>query len=878
MSPAGPYRISSNLQSAEPKVPSSSAAAAVENTENEHMQANYCLNKRTAVMVGTFMEEFQTLGDEIPQIIYARVAHNLPEHPMINVWLLLNVRSDPCIFSSVDEDWLPYTIRDYQNIQQPVTDPYQTGSDIDAIEVKVRNETIDDLKALRQQSFYFYDDITFFEGQPKMHLAFQPDYLLTSEEVYTNVALEENQARYLRLNFPHWRFPSEAEVDKLVNVLKDMCNAILPKSSFVQAVETYDSIERLMGVLVSGRKIHDGTIQLGMTMAHLILRQLHALIVIIHPATPLTGIFEKKPVKKKPVLQKQKNSEEQGQDGADPTKETLGVTTYKKRSETQFLTPIHQRVKEGKFQFVRQVGRYLPFMVQIKEEVDRAIDDCDDVVNLREEILEVLLELESIMFSFDMDKKTLALELRERLLHQLERYYLLICFNAYLRDQLPLRFSLQFTEWMRRHPKLYQILVYLDISEWYTTADLLKHGKRILVADNGSQIDELCTRRTTGLANFRQLVGWPIYGASQPDGPTVQRIHDHVTIAYWNVALHGVCSEDGALSADHVRVPVSMPNMIWEFEEKFVEGIKKLSTPCKPFSYDMDTDSYKQGEPVAANELQSMKQMFRSVFDKPHFIATDQVIDSQALNIPQAYLEYVNKHAEFHRIPLPKYGPPPPIIFDQILRLILNNTRGLFTSAITAQSLVDASAGMGRRHVKTKRNGSSIDGSIDHRLSNSKDAVVDRIASTNLIFFCENGCERTSLAMTIAGLVYCHVVGFAFGYRVKEEERISLRGAKYTKGEFESRDETDPVKKDALKRESLAFLEEYFFLILFNMYLHECQPTRWRCPFEAWMEQSSYFTPGQMANIVDFNIRNLIKPLRRALFLVGCGSKECYHN
>ncbi|KAF6779527.1 hypothetical protein AHF37_00947 [Paragonimus kellicotti] len=427
---------------------------------------------------------------------------------------------------------------------------------------------------------------------------------------------------------------------------------------------------------------------------------------------------------------------------------------------------------------------------------------------------------------FFLQKQTLAFELRERLLHQLERYYLLICFNAYLRDQLSLRFSLQFTEWMRRHPKLYQILIYLDISEWYTTADLLKHGKRVLVADNGSQIDELCTRRTTGLANFRQLVGWPIYGASQPDGPTVQRIHDHVTIAYWNVALHGVCSEDVALGADHARVPVSMPNMIWvclrneyvvgaggetykwrfknnftesiplkgisgveleEFEEKFVEGIKKLGTPCKPFRYIMETDSYEQGEPLATNELQSMKQMFKNVFDKPHFTATDQVIDSQALNIPQAYLEYVNKHAEFHRIPLPKCGPPPPIIFDQILRLILNNTRGLLTSAITAQSLVDASAGMGRRHVKTKRNGGSVDGSIDHRLATSKDAVVDRIASTNLIFFCENGCERTSLAMTIAGLVYCHVVGFAFGYRVMEEERISLRGAKYTKGEFEVR-------------------------------------------------------------------------------------------
>ncbi|CAI2738298.1 unnamed protein product, partial [Dicrocoelium dendriticum] len=124
-------------------------------------------------------------------------------------------------------------------------------------------------------------------------------------------------------------------------------------------------------------------------------------------------------------------------------------------------------------------------------------------------------------------------------------------------------------------------------------------------------------------------------------------------------------------------------------------------------------------------------------------------------------------------------------IFDQILRLVVNNARGLLTSTITAQSLVDASAGVGRRHVTTKRQSTSGQGSSEWHVPSASAATLDRIASTNLIFFCETGRERTSLAMTIAGLVYCHLVGFSFGYRVDEEERISLRDAKYTKGEFD---------------------------------------------------------------------------------------------
>lgn len=115
----------------------------------------------------------------------------------------------------------------------------------------------------------------------------------------------------------------------------------------------------------------------------------------------------------------------------------------------------------------------------------------------------------------------------------------------------------------------------------------------------------------------------------------------------------------------------------------------------------------------------------------------------------------------------------------------MNNARGLMTSTITVQSLVDASAGVVRRHSCHRSPGGSTDSSKEWHLPDSNQTTVERIESTNIVFFCQSGRERTSLAMSIAGLVYCHIVGFAFGYRVDEEERISLRGAKYTKGDFQ---------------------------------------------------------------------------------------------
>ncbi|TPP59538.1 hypothetical protein FGIG_03193 [Fasciola gigantica] len=389
-----------------PSVPEiSQPETGTEESDNRHQgtdcQRSRGKNKRVAVLLGNCHEEYQTLADELPEIILGQVEPHLKEHPMIKYWIILNVRSDPCLFSYVDGDWHPYSLRNYKEIQITLQNAFKSGLDMDADELSAREEILEDLKALRGDHFYFYDDITFFEDQPKTQLASHPDYLMVSEEVYQNAISKEPRMRYIRLNFSRNRFPMEDEIDRLVSVVRELCNEILPKNQFAKA-DTSDVGEHLIGVIVTGRKLHDGTVQLGMSIAHLILRALHSVIVSINPSSPVADAFNKKSHKSKPEKTDEgsifgdkvpKNGENY------PSRSRPG---YKKRSECQLLTTQHQKLKAGKFQFLRHVGRYLSYMAQIKEEVDKAIEDCSEVINLREEILETVLELESKQFSYDM--------------------------------------------------------------------------------------------------------------------------------------------------------------------------------------------------------------------------------------------------------------------------------------------------------------------------------------------------------------------------------------------------------------------------------------------------------------------------------------------
>ncbi|VDO76448.1 unnamed protein product, partial [Schistosoma mattheei] len=109
--------------------------------------------------------------------------------------LVVNVRSDPCLFTFDSHDWLPYAIREYSSIQHVVENQHQSGIDLQDMEVKCREDVISIVKAKRESVFYFYDDITFFENQPIARKATAPDYLLVGEEIYNGAIVGKHGIR-----------------------------------------------------------------------------------------------------------------------------------------------------------------------------------------------------------------------------------------------------------------------------------------------------------------------------------------------------------------------------------------------------------------------------------------------------------------------------------------------------------------------------------------------------------------------------------------------------------------------------------------------------------------------------------------------------------
>ncbi|VDP67920.1 unnamed protein product [Schistosoma mattheei] len=277
-----------------------------------------------------------------------------------------------------------------------------------------------------------------------------------------------------------------------------ICSDSLPKyvnpsnKSMLKTGSSHDQVSSfihkmiLPHFLITGHKITDGSIQLGLVMGHLTLKSLSSIFQSINPDC-----------EQKNVLQSNQTT-------------SLSNTKYQSKNENNYTiyNPIsnanshssiiiksdmiaknHNKVKDTDVMVVggSQEESLDPVFVlfgtrQQDVPVDNAIDDFDDVINLREEIVDCIIEFMGLPITDESDKSLLCKTLYERTIDRMERYHLLICFNAYLREQMQLRFSENFSTWMKHQLRLYQIMDVLDISEWHTSIDMLKYEHRVLVS------------------------------------------------------------------------------------------------------------------------------------------------------------------------------------------------------------------------------------------------------------------------------------------------------------------------------------------------------------------------------------------------------------
>ncbi|KAF1002509.1 uncharacterized protein LOC141701120 [Apium graveolens] len=226
---------------------------------------------------------------------------------------------------------------------------------------------------------------------------------------------------------------------------------------------------------------------------------------------------------------------------------SLGTISDCASSVADKMPNSEEAVSRGEYTVIRSLIRVLEGGVEGKRLVDKVIDKCSSMQNLREAISTYR---NSVLRQSDEMKRAALLSF---FVEYLERYYYLICFSVYLYTERVVLNSgsssrCSFYEWMQSRPELYTIIQRLlrrdpmgalgyarakpsllkipesaEIrpSDMETIACLRKGevlGRQtVLKSDHcpGCQHPSL-PERVEGAPNFREIPGFPVYGVANP--------------------------------------------------------------------------------------------------------------------------------------------------------------------------------------------------------------------------------------------------------------------------------------------------------------------------------------------------------------------------
>ncbi|XP_059625500.1 uncharacterized protein LOC132268723 isoform X2 [Cornus florida] len=230
-----------------------------------------------------------------------------------------------------------------------------------------------------------------------------------------------------------------------------------------------------------------------------------------------------------------------------PRTNSIGKVSDSGFSVTDNFLNSEDAIRRGEYAVIRSLIRVLEGGVEGKRQVDKVIDKCASMQNLREAIATYR---NSILRQPDEMKREASLSF---FVEYLERYYFLICFAVYLhteRAALHPRSPGQssFADWMRARPELYSIirrllrrdpmgaLGYASSKPYLTkiaeSADDRPSEMGIVAASRNGEVlgsqtvlkSDQCPgcqnsglpERVEGAPNFREIPGFPVYGVANP--------------------------------------------------------------------------------------------------------------------------------------------------------------------------------------------------------------------------------------------------------------------------------------------------------------------------------------------------------------------------
>ncbi|KAI9087238.1 hypothetical protein K1719_030873 [Acacia pycnantha] len=234
-------------------------------------------------------------------------------------------------------------------------------------------------------------------------------------------------------------------------------------------------------------------------------------------------------------------------DSGFPRSSSIGRVSSCTTDVDDHLDNSEEAIRRGEYAVIRSLVRVLEGGVEGKRQVDKVIDKCASMQNLREAIATYR---NNILRQPDEMKREASLSF---FTEYLERYYFLICFSVYIHSEKAAVCSSSagqssFADWMRARPELYSIIRRLlrrdpmgalgysslkpSLKKIAESTDghpseiglvaALRAGEvlgsqTILKSDHcpGCQNPSL-PERVEGAPNFREVPGFPVYGVANP--------------------------------------------------------------------------------------------------------------------------------------------------------------------------------------------------------------------------------------------------------------------------------------------------------------------------------------------------------------------------
>ncbi|KAK3090769.1 hypothetical protein FSP39_014489 [Pinctada imbricata] len=651
--------------------------------------------------------------------------------------LVFNLREEPVLFVDTGTDKIPYTIRDQDNMGEPVIlgrNPYEA----DEAEARIRKEVIDLATIQEENKFYFYKDLDNLQREPhEVPIQFE-DNLLVSEEVYAHHVLCTHSIWYQRLCFPLESAPCSSDVDCFINLFKDV-PMLFDKSR-----------SRNLGLLMTC-DTGMGRTTLGMAMGTLVLAH--------------------------------------------------------RNGFNSFMSKGGHKIKiQCEFQSVQKLVALLPAGNIIKCQVDTVIDMCADLCNLRSEIKETKKLLENTDKEKHSENKAIKEELYQRCSNYLERYIFLICFNAYLTEQFPLRLTKSYSKWIQQHPNLIRILGNVHQPNTNAPTNLVLTGEQYLVADDYISLDVLSSQMDVRVSNFRRIKGFHIYGMAQPNRDGANKVSNHLL---------------SKKLGHNFLVLINLRNDVAVECDGQTYSIRDATCLDEPVIH----PGTSKEELEVYNEITSPSESreFSSI------LTPSELADNQKLQTLD--MEYV-------RLPLQYDTRPTEQDFDNLMSLIcdhwLKNEKSNKSLAFvyycrtgkSRTTFAMATTGLVLCHIKGFPFGAGMGEAERVSCPNAQYTKGDFMIVQKLIRLLPNGHQVKREVDFI--LDECFETMSPMHFHIREVIFVTYNKALKAKTEEE---------KHELKRQSIDALERYIYLILFNMYLHHDKNIKWQRPFSTWMSE-----------------------------------------